>query len=141
MHRISSPKALSTIEGGFAAPRTDFEGDDRYSDESSAWVFSKLGDFSGILDVSSPQRSARVTTPHGNTSIMFPRTFVPQLQGEIEAGIPKVFCCAVLAGPNGAVMKDAWSKPPAVPTVEELEELFKRKGTQVAVSRHYSRRL
>ena len=139
VHRILSPRALSTIEGGFAAPRTDFEAQ-RHSDESSAWVLSKLGDFSGILDLSSPGRASRVNVPHGNTSIMFPRTFVPQLRGKIDANAPIVFVCAVLAGPDGGAMKEAWSKPPVAPTIQDLEELFKSKGVQVEVSKPYSRK-
>ena len=140
VHRIASSRALSTIEGGFAAPRTDFEADERHSDERSAWMLSKMGDFSGILDSSSPQRSARVIAPHGNTSVMFPRTFVPQLKGEVEAGTPKSFVCAVLAGPGGAAMRGRFSEPPAMPTVQDLEELFKSKGVQVEVSKHYLRK-
>ena len=139
VHRVTSPRALSTIEGGFAAPRTDFNADERHGEESSAWVLSTLGDFSGILDVSTPNRSARIMNPHGNTSIMFPRTFVPQLRGVVEANSPRVFTCAVLAGPNGAAMKAAWSKPPNVPTVKELEELFRSKGVQVEVCKPYVR--
>jgi hypothetical protein len=138
IHRILSPRKLSTIEGGFAAPRTDFEGDERHGDQTSAWVLSKLGDFSGILDLSSPPRWARVNIPHGNTSLMFPRTFIPQLRGDVEANLPRVFACVVLAGPNGGVTRELWSTPPAVPSVEELEEMFKDKGVQVEVSKLYS---
>lgn len=135
VHRITSPRALSTIEGGFAAPKTDFEADVEHSGESSAWVLSKLGDFSGIVDFSQHGRSARVNAPHGNTSIMFPRTLVPQLRGSVEADVPSTFSCAVLAGPDGVAMKDHWSTPPAVPTVEELEKLFERAGVEVEVSK------
>jgi hypothetical protein len=139
IHRIGSPRKLATIEGGFAAPRTDFEKDDRHCDESSAWVLSKLGDFSGVLDLSSPGRSARVNAPHGNTSIMFPRTFVPQLMGEVEANAPRTFACAVLAGPEGHLMEDIWNEPPVAPSIQELEVLFKEKGIQVEITKPYSR--
>jgi hypothetical protein len=139
VHRITSPRALSTIEGGFAAPRTDFDADECHSKESSAWVLSTLGDFSSILDASEPKRSPRVINPHGNTSVMFPRTSVPQLRGDVEANVPRVFACAVLAGPNGAAMKVAFSKPPAVPSVKELEELFRSKGVRVEVAKPYVR--
>lgn len=138
IHRITSPRALSTIEGGFAAPRADFSADETHADLSSAWVKSKLGDFSGIVDASSPQRSARVHTPHGNTSIMFPRTLIPQLRGSVEANTPAVFTCAVLASPDGVeVMRSAWEKRPSVPSVDELEKLFRFQGVQVEVAKHY----
>ena len=137
VHSITSPRALSTIEGGFAAPRTDFDLDKGYVDDNAAWVESKLGDFSGILDKSAPSRSARVHTPHGNTSIMFPRTLVPQLRGDIKANTTTVFVCAVLAGPDGKSMKEYWSKPPQVPVIEELRKLFEEKGVQVEVCKPY----
>ncbi|OZJ01643.1 hypothetical protein BZG36_05441 [Bifiguratus adelaidae] len=139
VHRITSPRNLKTVEGGFAAPRTDFNGDETYTDDTSAWVESKLGDFSGILDASSPKRSARVTTPHGNTNLMFPRTIVPQLQGDVEANRSTVFACAVLASPNQEEAKAAWSQPPAVPTVEELDQLIKSQGVQVDIVKPYVR--
>jgi hypothetical protein len=141
LHRITSPRALSTIEGGFAAPRADFGADETGSEGGAAWVRSTLGDFSGIVDGSEQRRMARVHTPHGNTSIMFPRTLVPQLRGEVEAGITTMFGCAVLAGPDGARMKESeWDKPPSVPSVEELEILFKTYGVQVEVVKHYEGR-
>jgi hypothetical protein len=93
------------------------------------------------VDSSPTRRSARVHTPHGNTSIMFPRTLVPQLRGEVEANTPIVFACAVLAGPDGKKVKDsAWDKPPSVPSIDELETLFKTKGVQVEVVKHYEGR-
>jgi hypothetical protein len=141
VHRVTSPRALATIEGGFAAPRADFSSDEKKAEGSSAWVLSQLGDFSGIVDSSPKQRSARVHAPHGNTSIMFPRTLVPQLKGDVQANTPTVFACAVLAGPEGKQTKSsAWDKPPSVPSVDELETLFKTKGVQVEVVKHYDGR-
>ena len=141
VQRIASPRALSTIEGGFAAPRVDFGADEQHvdADRSAAWVLCQLGDFSGILDASYPPRTARVLDPHGNTSIMFPRTLVPQLRGDVAGGsTPTVFACAVLAGPDGARVKgSAWPSPPAVPSVQDLEELFKSKGVPVEVAKPY----
>jgi hypothetical protein len=139
VHRITSPRKLFTTEGGFAAPRLDFEADKTNADPNSAYVECELGDFSGILDFSSPRRSARVMAPHGNTSIMFPRTFVPQLTGVVEANLPTVYYCAVLAGPDGTTVKDAWSKPPTIPTVDELQEALEKNGVQVEVAKHYVR--
>ncbi|OZJ02230.1 hypothetical protein BZG36_04980 [Bifiguratus adelaidae] len=140
VHRISSPRLLTTIEGGFAAPRTDLNADKAHSHAGSAWVESSLGDFSGIVDLSSPSRSARVIAPHGNTSLMFPRTFVPQLRGDVEAGGPTVLACAVLADPNGEVAKSIWSQPPDAPTVNELQDIFRHESRQVEVVKHYVRR-
>ncbi|KAG0648266.1 hypothetical protein D0Z07_5231 [Hyphodiscus hymeniophilus] len=137
VHRISSPRKLSTIEGGFAAPRTDNQGDEVHREQTSSWVLSKLGDFSGILDLSSSQRSARVNTPHGNTNLMFPRTLIPQLMGEVEANVPVTFACAVLAGPDGKTVNEVWTSPPVAPSVKDLEELFQKKGVQVEVTKPF----
>ena len=133
IHRIFSPRDLFTTEGGFAAPRTDFDGDESNTEQFSARVVSKLGDFSGIVDGSPQRRSARVTAPHGNTSVMFPRTLVPQLQGQVISGAPVVFACAVLAGPDGDSTKALWNSIPDIPTVEECESLFAGHGSNVEV--------
>ncbi|KAH8549475.1 hypothetical protein BGW37DRAFT_522143 [Umbelopsis sp. PMI_123] len=139
LHRITSSRSLTSIEGGFAAPRVDFKADKTHSDTNSAWVECKLGDFSGILDSSSPKRTARVIAPHGNTSIMFPRTFVPQLMGTVKASEPTVFACSVLAGPDGSIIKDKWTKPPTVPSVAALQEMLEKHGVQVEVAKYYKR--
>ncbi|KAL1984895.1 hypothetical protein VTN96DRAFT_8554 [Rasamsonia emersonii] len=135
VHRILSARRLSTIEGGFAAPRTDFARDEISTESASAQVISTLGDFSGIVDASTPRRSARVIAPHGNTNVMFPRTFVPQLLGDVQANTPTVFACAVLAGPASAV-RTASSSPPTVPAVDQLEKLLE-KGTVVEITKEY----
>ncbi|KAI9277324.1 hypothetical protein BC943DRAFT_364286 [Umbelopsis sp. AD052] len=139
VHRITSSRTLETVEGGFAAPRVDFKADSTHSDATSAWVECKLGDFSGIMDFSATKRKARVIAPHGNTSVMFPRTFVPQLMGTVEAGQPAVYACSVLAGPDGSKVKDSWSSPPTVPSVDLLQKMLEEKGVQVEVAKHYKR--
>ena len=133
IHRIWSPRNLSSIEGGFAAPRTDFNGDTRTIDEESASVVSKLGDFSGIVDCSTLRRTVRITAPHGNTNVMFPRTLVPQLGGRIAANELTVFACAVLAGPDGERMRSLWDDVPEIPDVQHCESVFANKGVDVEV--------
>ncbi|KAL1968628.1 hypothetical protein VTN77DRAFT_1454 [Rasamsonia byssochlamydoides] len=141
VHRITSARALSTIEGGFAAPRTDFSKDQTAADNAAAsaaaQVISTLGDFSGIIDASTPRRSARVIAPHGNTNVMFPRTFVPQLLGDVQANVSTVFACAVLAGPDASTLQTAWSSPPTSPTVDQLEKLLAKKGVVVEITKEY----
>lgn len=140
VHRIKSEQKLMTMEGGFAAPKVDFNSDQTHADGGSAWALCKVGDFSGIIDLSpGPSRTARVNKPHGNTSVMFPRTLVPQLEGTVEPGQPCVFACAVLAGPDGKGMKALWDKPPSAPSVEELEQMFKESGKDIDIVKHYSR--
>lgn len=133
LHRILSPRDLDSAEGGFAAPRTDFDGDTRAIDDASASVISKLGDFSGIVDSSTPKRTPKVASPHGNTNIMFPRTLVPQLHGRIAANVPTVFTCAVLAGPDGERMYSVWHSVPRIPNVQECETIFAQHGSEVEI--------
>ena len=133
VHRIRSPRDLLTIEGAFAAPRTDFDGDTQLVQEGKASVTSALGDFVLITDSSASTRAARIIAPHGNTSVMFPRTLVPQLQGKLRANEVTVFRCAVLAGPDGERMRTMSNSPPRIPAVEECEELFRRAGLDVEI--------
>ena len=138
VHKIISARSLSTIEGGFAVPRTDFEADDHFVEQRSAAVMTTQGsdDFSGIIDISPVvRRKTRVHAPHGNTNSMSPRTSVPQLMGEIEANVVTVFACAVLAGPDAWAMVEVAKDAPSVPSIEELEQLVKSDGVQVAICR------
>jgi hypothetical protein len=140
VHRINSQQKLMTIEGGFSAPKVDFDLDEIQADDGSAWALCKIGDFSGIIDQSpTSRRTARVNKPHGNTSVMFPRTLIPQLLGTIEPDQPCVFACAVLAGPDGQKMKSMWDQPPQAPSITELEKLFQENGIDVEIVKQYSR--
>lgn len=133
IHIIDSEKSLLTIEGGFAVPRTDFKGDRKVVGDQSSYVFSKLGDFSGIVDVSAQQRVAKVAMPHGNTSVMFPRTLVPQLEGRVSSNTVTILACAVLASPDGSSMLDLWNNVPNVPNVQQCQDLIARNGVPVTI--------
>lgn len=139
VHRVSSPRELQTVEGGFAAPRTDLSQDIKVEEGPQAYVISKLGDFSGIVDLSSEHRArkARVIPPHGNTNVMFPRTLVPQLLGEVSANTPTVFAAAILAGPDGHDVQKQWSTRPPIPTVDRLEAIIREKGRRVKIAEDY----
>jgi hypothetical protein len=68
---------------------------------------------------------------------MFPRTLVPQLLGDVAANVQTVFASAILAGPDRQVLQQAWSTPPKIPTVEELEKLVADKGIRVKITEDY----
>ena len=105
VHRIRSPRDLSSIEGAFAAPRTDFDGDTKLVEGGSASVMSALGDFVKIIDSSASVRANVVTKLR----------------------------CAVLTGPDGERMQSMSLSPPRTPTVEECEELFTKSGVDVEI--------
>ena len=133
VHRILSQRALSSVEGAFAAPRTDFGSDIRSAEGGRASVRSTLGDFVGIVDDSKSARLARVMAPHGNTSLMFPSTWVPQLQGTILANEVVVLACAVLAGPDGERMQAMFGETPLTPTVDKCEAIFSSSGHDIEI--------
>lgn len=135
IHRIISSRNLWTVEGGFAVPRTDFNRDERSTLDSSAWVRSQLGDFSGIVDDSLPRRTARVVAPHGNTNVMFPRTLVPQLQAVVKAHTPTTFACAVLAGSEATSLSSSFASVPEIPTFEECMSILRQRGSEIVVCR------
>ncbi|KAH8690628.1 hypothetical protein BGW36DRAFT_401039 [Talaromyces proteolyticus] len=139
VHQILSPRSLQTVEGGFAAPRTDFARDVKEEEGSEAYVLSKLGDFSGIVDFSPPghTRAARIIAPHGNTNVMFPRTLVPQVVGEVKENVPTVFAAAILAGPEGREMHTQWRTRPRIPTLSELTSIVKEKGVNIKITENY----
>lgn len=133
VHHVTSPRLLWTTEGGFASPKTDFNADQLFEHEESAWVVGASGNFSGILDASNPPRRGRVTSPHGNTNVMFPRTVIPQLLGEVTPHCPRVFASAILAGPDASNLSSVWIQPPQLPTVEVLREKVARDGIPVEI--------
>ena len=128
-----SARDLTSVEGGFAVPRTDFGQDERKVDESTATIISKLADFSGIKDASPRRRMAQVAVPHGNTNVMFPRTLVPQLQGGIIANEQTLFACVVMASPDCSEVPERWEIMCDIPTLKQCEEWFARDGVDITV--------
>ncbi|KAJ5612070.1 hypothetical protein N7510_005264 [Penicillium lagena] len=141
VHEVSSSRPLSTIEGGFAVPKFDFMQDRIFEQKSSAWTCGAMGDFSGIVDASDPPRVGRVQSPHGNTNVMYPRTLVPQLQGNIKPNCTRIFASAILAGPDGLRMNELWKYPPKPPTVQELREKVSKEGVSVEIAQDILRTL
>lgn len=141
IHQVYSPRPLYTIEGGFAVPKLDFKQDRVCEEHSSACVYGGMGDFSGILDVSNPPRSGVVMSPHGNTNVMYPRTLVPQLRGNVAPKCTQTLASAVLAGQGTQELKDLWMNPPKLPTVQELREKMTKAGVQVEIAQDVIRTL
>lgn len=131
VHRITSPRRLYTLEGGFAVPRADFDSDAITVAERSAWI-AAYADCSGIQDLSPTlRRTARVHKAPPNTSIMFPRTLIPQVSGTVEPGSATIYACAVLAGVSRKEIKQAWKTCPAAPDVADLERMILSSGIPV----------
>jgi hypothetical protein len=132
VHRIRTPRPLMTAEGGFAIARADaYRKLEQVDEREGAALVIGADDFSGIVDLS-PQakRKGLALKAPPNTNLLYPKTFVPQLRGEIGAGETVLFTAAVaLPAPTEAAQ--VWAAVPTVPDVEELETLFRRDSRRV----------
>lgn len=132
VHRVISDKALDSVEGGFSIRRIDLPPvqaqpdpttrTDDMSDRAETGRRAEVAtdeDRSIIVDIGPDARTARVLMAPPNTNVIFPRSWVPQLQGQIEAGTT-VFASAICARPGRL---GAAGDPPACPDMEELDKL------------------
>ncbi len=131
VHRIDTPRALHTTEGGFAIARADQNADTTEVGPGRALARSR-SDVSIIVDLSSDhQRDGRTHAALPNTNLIASKTLVPQLRGEIEPGTT-VLVTAAMAQPAGAAAETALSSAPSIPDTAELEALFAREGIDVS---------
>lgn len=131
VHRIWSTVACQIIEGGFALPRPDGGPGGAVEEVPGAASLRMPNDFSGIRDVGSTvERKGRVLDALPNANLMCARSSVPQLTGRIEAG-ETVLASAILALADPAAAQQAWLKPCARPSIEELEAIIRTHGKTV----------
>jgi hypothetical protein len=132
VHRIRTPRPLSTAEGGFAIRRTDaYRKLERIDERSGTALVIGASDFSGIADLGSTieRRGIALKAPP-NTNLLYPKTFVPQLRGEIGSG-ETVLMTAAVALPNPAEVARIWKDIPLAPRIDELEALFSRDSRRI----------
>jgi hypothetical protein len=131
VHRINTPRALHTAEGGFAIARRDFDLDTVAAEERGAYVIGEA-DFSGIADLGSSVRRIGVAQKAmPNTNMIVAKTLVPQLRGKIPAG-ETLLLTAVLALDNPVAVSDTWTRWPTAPAIAELEAKVAREGITVS---------
>ncbi|MBA1157584.1 DUF2264 domain-containing protein [Microvirga mediterraneensis] len=132
VHRIRSPRPLSTAEGGFAIPRADaYRKLERVEERRGAAQVIGAADFSGIADLGSTieRRGIALKAPP-NTNLLYPKTFVPQLRGEIPSG-ETVLLTAAVALTDRFDVAGIWKDLPTAPTIGELEAVMRRDGRRV----------
>jgi len=129
VHRITTPRALHSTEGGFAIARADLNAD-TYIDEPGRGAAKSETDVSAIVDLGG-KREGRAHRPYPNTNLIVSKTIVPQLRGDIPVGAT-VLVAAAMALPAGAAAEAALRQPPAAPDIAELEALFARAGVDVS---------
>jgi hypothetical protein len=129
VHRITTPRALHGTEGGFAIARAD-QNADTYIDEAGRGVAKSATDLSAIVDLSGG-REGRAFRALPNTNLIFAKSIVPQLRGEIPAGT-SVLMTAALALPAGADAEAALAAVPRAPDIAALERLVASEGVDVS---------
>jgi len=131
LHRITSERPLSVIEGGFAINRNDGDGD-ALREETGRATADCGTDISAIVDLgSSITRYGVALKALPNTNLINAKTTVPQLRGEIPAG-DTLLACAVFVGVSGAESKEALASVPGLPDLETLDRLFADEGVPVS---------
>jgi hypothetical protein len=135
MHRVTTPRRLVTVEGGFAIPRPSGPPDGLHAAPGEA-IIRTPADLSALFDLSPGlQRSGKAQIAPPNTNLVASKTLVPQLVAELPAG-SSVLACAVIAGPNPAAL-DA-SIPAArrtQPDLAVLESKIARLGRPISLMR------
>lgn len=90
IHCINTARALNTAEGGFALgiENNDYTKENRHEKmivDNKVLMKSFCG-VSGIIDLSG-ERKLDMVYPNSNTNLMYSRTIIPTLVGEIKPGI------------------------------------------------------
>ncbi|PDT13946.1 hypothetical protein CO670_25735 [Rhizobium sp. J15] len=129
IHRVATRRALSTIEGGFAIERADFNADRSEQAEGRAVWYGQT-DVSAIVDLSPKPRAGHAMSPIPNTNLIHAKTLLPQLRGEIGPGTT-VLVTAAMALPNGAAWAEALDNPPAYPDLKKVERDIRENGVRV----------
>ncbi len=130
IHRIQTPRALQTSEGGFAIPRADFNVDTSVQEPGRA-IWNGQTDISAAIDLSPDlRRNGHAISAIANSNLIHAKTLVPQLRGEIAAGTT-VLAAAFIALPNIEEQPDLLQTPPACPKLAELEAIFRDSGVSV----------
>ncbi|KQZ48002.1 hypothetical protein ASD54_20760 [Rhizobium sp. Root149] len=131
VHRLTTPRNLFTAEGSFPIQRADFNRDTMVETENSAIWYGQT-DTSLIIDRgSSVKRAGKAQLAIANTNLIWARTLVPQLRASVPAGT-STLASAILAMPNHAWKAEYLTNLPAMPTIEQLEQLVRDKGRKIA---------
>jgi len=132
VHRIRTPRPLATAEGGFAIPRADaYRKLETIEERTGAARVVGAADMSGIADLgSSIERRGVALKAPPNTNLLHPKTFVPQLRGDIPSG-ETILATAALALTDRFDAGRFWQEIPIAPTIAELESLIARDGRRV----------
>ncbi len=130
IHRISTPRALNSTEGGFAIARPENEHQIRVGAGEGFTVVHTPADVSAIADLRH-ERSGRGHQALPNSNLIAAKTMVPQLRGPIKPGVT-ILMTAAMALPAGEEAEAALQQAPQVPSLADLEGLFAWAGVDVS---------
>ncbi|SDX54033.1 DUF2264 domain-containing protein [Litoreibacter albidus] len=122
-HRITSKHRCLVTEGGFAIKREDDDPEHETAKNGIAKVQSE-GQFSHVINGPTAPRQGVVRRAMPNSSLMYPRSFVPHLTGKIEVG-ETWLSAAVCAGINADKTEESALSIPDFPDVDTLLALRK----------------
>ncbi|MEU2307044.1 DUF2264 domain-containing protein [Streptomyces misionensis] len=112
VHRLVTPRPLHSVEGGFAVP---LDGAGTAAEGPGAWAACGELDSSvrDVLDV----RVAEVMLPDPNGHLLWPRTALPVLRGELAPGTHWLVAdvCATVGGDGGRPAPLDWRALPGLP--------------------------
>lgn len=129
VHRIATPRFLCGTEGGFAVGLLDSVVNFHVEEERRA-IANTSNDLSVIVDLAGG-RAGRAFHALPNTNLIFSKSIVPQLRGELPPGVT-VLVTAAMAMPAGPTAEAALARVPVAPDLAELEDLFAREGVEVS---------
>ncbi|RYE09890.1 MAG: DUF2264 domain-containing protein [Hyphomicrobiales bacterium] len=128
IHRITTPRPLQSLEGGFAIARGENNRDESVHIEHDTARVHTATDVSIISGLGS-ERLARIHRPAPNTNLIASKTVIPQLRTDIAAGTTILYTAAA-ALPVTADLT-ALDQPPALPDLAALERAFATASTPV----------
>jgi hypothetical protein len=130
IHHVRTDQLIQTAEGGFSINR---DGIPSEVDTQGCWAKVVYPhSFGGLLDLPlgvSISRTGQVIQVEPNTNVLFPRTFIPTLIGELEPG-EHWLLCAVIGLPDSKEPNVYWDSPPEAVLQNDLV-ILSYKGKEI----------
>ena len=137
VHQIVSGRKLIGAEGGFSINVMDDHGDFSYKNEltkTTASTVTPLG-LSGIVNLFG-SRTPEMVMAAPNTNVLFPRTAIPILKGEIQKG-ETLLISAVLGQPIAVGKEFAWIECPEIFLKDGvLEIIYQKQSMHIHLTNH-----
>ena len=105
VHEIVSEFKLFSAEGAFSVPLEEYEAEGSIVDTGSAYCCG-----SGIIDLDG-NRTGTLVEAFPNTNVLFSRSVIPTITGQIEAG-KTILACLVLGDSDPNTRSGSWKNPP-----------------------------